>query len=93
MPEKVSGYLTKDGRFYEDFDLCRLEDAKLSLTEAIKGGIKQLSVDLDDFYDILHLYPEQVYEYVSARGAILDKEKQTETEDDEPNTRPIEVEK
>lgn len=90
MPEKVTGYLATDGTFYNDEDLCRQHDAKLALTACISGGIKG-NVLIDDVFDILHLYTDQTLEYLIARKAVLSPKE--ETKENEPDTRPIEVEK
>jgi len=86
MPEKVEGYLTKDGRFYEDDDLCRLEDAKLALTTSIATGLKQ-DININDFFDTINLYHDEALEYLYARAGVILKGKEIE-----PNTGPITLE-
>ena len=92
MPEKVTGYLSTDGTFFNDEDLCRHHDAKLALAKALTTGLKQ-DVSALDLFDIIHLYPELIYEYITARLIVLEKEQQQEASQHEPDTRPIEVEK
>lgn len=94
MPEKVEGYLTTDGRFFNDYDLCRFEDAKLSLRNCINDGIT--TIDEQVVFLALDRYTEQALEYLLARKAILVRDELSGLEKgagpNDTNPRPITLE-
>lgn len=92
MPEKVTGYLSTDGTFFNDEDLCRHHDAKLALIKKIQNGV--LAIEADLFLRACDIYINEVIEYLTAKKAILANEKaMMETPADEPDTGPLTVEK
>ena len=68
MVEKATGYLTDDGKFFEDPDLAEYHEAELDLMTRLTTSI--FTNDPTEFMRALVSYREEILRYITAQKLI-----------------------